>query len=246
MTIEQQFRRAWRGDDDPDTAMLELFPVRLARATAQVLDVPGAGMSVLTGGKFRVPLGASDDAANTAERLQFTHGAGPCLHAVETGALTRVTARRFETEWPALYSELRTRTAFCSVVSVPLRFGPGRSANGALDLYLAGPDAGPDLDDAGLETIGTEIVNALQFSEHEDQHRERPVDQPMPAWLHGPSARQRTQVWVALGVLNASLDLPAPDALARLRAYAYARDLLLDDVAEALVTRELPADQLQL
>ena len=50
MPIEHQFRHAWLGDDDPDTAELERLPVRLARATAHVLDVTGAGMSVMTGG----------------------------------------------------------------------------------------------------------------------------------------------------------------------------------------------------
>src|SRR3954449_10762757 len=63
---------------DPDES--ELLPVRLAEAVTDVLAVDGAGLSLFDR-DFRVPLGASSEAASQAERLQFTQGQGPCLSA---------------------------------------------------------------------------------------------------------------------------------------------------------------------
>jgi hypothetical protein len=238
LSIEQRFQTAWSVGDDSETAVQELLPVRLARAAVQVLGVPGTGISVFTNGGFRVPLGASDAPANAAERLQFTHGTGPCLEALRVGGIVHATAAEIEQRWPALYSDLRERTPFASVVSVPLHFGA--LAEGALDIYLTDPDGGPDIDEKDLSTVATGIVTALALSTERDEVMQG------PSWLHGPTSRRRTQVWIALGLLNARLNLPAPDALARLRSYAYARDLPVDDVAEALVARKLAAEQLQL
>src|SRR6185437_11302048 len=77
--IARQFHEAWQAAGRQDGG-LELLPVRLAQACVAVLPVSGAGISLLYD-DFRVPLGASDDAASCAEQLQFTTGEGPCLQA---------------------------------------------------------------------------------------------------------------------------------------------------------------------
>ena len=60
----------------------ELLPAGLARAAVRVPPgVAGAGISVLADPGLRVPMGASDDDAATAERLQFTVGERPCPQA---------------------------------------------------------------------------------------------------------------------------------------------------------------------
>ena len=69
---------------DPGLAGPELLPVRLARACARMLPVDDAGLSLVDAAQQRVPLGASSDVAEVAERLQFTVGAGPCMTAQET------------------------------------------------------------------------------------------------------------------------------------------------------------------
>ena len=42
-----------------------------------------------------------------------------------------------------------------------------------------------------------------------------------------------------MGILMTRAELTAPDALAMLRSYAYARDALLDDIAAAVVNGDL-------
>src|SRR6478735_9204456 len=70
----------------------ELLPVRLAIACVRVLPVAGAGLSALAHPDLRLPIGASDDVAGYVERLQFTHGEGPCLTAYATGRPQMMTA----------------------------------------------------------------------------------------------------------------------------------------------------------
>lgn len=135
MTVLEQFTMAVAASA-MDLPGSELLPERLARASAQVLPVDGAGISLFFSDR-RLPLGASDDDSAVAERLQFTVGEGPCLsaHAEEQPIVADegTIARR----WPAFHDELVTRTSILGIISLPLH---GDLAGfGALDLYVAPP-----------------------------------------------------------------------------------------------------------
>jgi AmiR/NasT family two-component response regulator len=56
---------------------------------------------------------------------------------------------------------------------------------------------------------------------------------------------KRAQVWKAMGLINVHLQLTTPDALALLRARAYATDCLVDDLAHDIITRKIPLDELR-
>src|SRR3954471_8525889 len=80
-SVVTRFRRAWGSQQGGEDAGPELLPTRLTRACLAVLPAAdGAGLSLLDN-DFRVPIGATDDVAALAERLQFTIGEGPCLDA---------------------------------------------------------------------------------------------------------------------------------------------------------------------
>jgi hypothetical protein len=64
--------------------------------------------------------------------------------------------------------------------------------------------------------------------------------------LDSPGARRRQWVWTAVGMLSVHLDLPAPDALDALRAAAFSRGQLIDDLAEDLANRRLPITDLRI
>ena len=51
---------------------------------------------------------------------------------------------------------------------------------------------------------------------------------------------------LAIGFVNAALEVTGPDALAILRARAYAGELTLDDLAAQVLRREVPVEQLAL
>jgi hypothetical protein len=112
----------------------ELLPARLARACTAVLPVDGAGLSFFFSAERRLPLGASDPDAATAERLQFTAGEGPCITAHGTQDCVLADARELQQRWPGYADALFARTPIRGVISVPLR-GTLQGV-GALDLYL--------------------------------------------------------------------------------------------------------------
>jgi hypothetical protein len=237
LNIAQQFRSACLDSSQPDLTSVELLPTLLARACAKVLNVAGAGISVFAR-DFRVPLGASDPDAATAERLQFTLGEGPCLDAYRTGEPFRGDEQHIKEKWPIFYGELVTRTPYHSIVSLPLRLSP--TTGGAVDLYQDQADDLEGLSLADINVVMGRIIAALSW-----QTEPKAADVPGPGWLHGPTAQRRTRVWVAAGMLNTAFDLSQADALTRLRAYAYAHDQSVDDVAENLIRDTLPLDQLR-
>ena len=222
----------------------ELLPVRLARACAAVLHVDGAGLSVTTGA-FRVPLGASDDVAALAERLQFTHGEGPCLDAAATGRPSVTAEAELHQRWPVFAHELVTRTPYRAVLAVPLMMAP--ATPGALDMFLrdAAGATQTRIDDA--VTLTAAIVDALTASRStEPDTGSRWGEQPQPAWLHGPAASDRTVVWTAVGMVMTDHDATTSDALALLRAHAYSHDTTLDAAADNLVNGTVTLSELRL
>src|SRR4051794_7566577 len=78
VTIASRFESALDEMTDERLAGPELLPMRLAHACARILEVDAAGLSLVDSAGERIPLGASTEAAATAERLQFTVGDGPC------------------------------------------------------------------------------------------------------------------------------------------------------------------------
>ncbi|MBM7804484.1 hypothetical protein JOD57_000321 [Geodermatophilus bullaregiensis] len=236
MTVVEEFRAAV-AEAAVELAGPELLPERLARACARVLPVDGAGISLFFAEDRRLPLGASDPVAATAERLQFTAGAGPCLSAHAEGRAQVADEATIRSRWPAFYDGLVTRTPIRGVISLPLE--DELRGVGALDLYTVPPGGVTALSLADALEIGAEVTAVLRaHSRAARPHSDGPV------WLDAPAAERRSVVWMAMGVLNAALDVSSTDALALLRAHAYAHGEDLDELARRVVEREIPLDTL--
>src|SRR3954466_7948962 len=239
MRIAGRFEDALVAETAPGKEGPALLPVRLSRAVARMLPVDGAGISLAGDAGRRIPLGASSEAAATAEALQFTVGTGPCTCAQESRepvfALTADLRRR----WPALAGLLQERTPYCAVVALPLR--EAISGLGAIDLYFHREDAVPELDVFEAMAVGDLVTSALSetavWSDWEPGHG--------PEWLHGPAASRRARVWEAMGLVALALELDAATALAVLRAAPYATDGSVDDVAADVLDGRLKPDELR-
>jgi hypothetical protein len=235
VSLTDDFRSAVDGEERVDGP--ELLPTVLAEACVKVLGVGGAGLSVTRAvgspRALRVPLGASDETAARAERLQTSLGEGPCLTA--TGAAEPVTAdaASIAARWPVFHAELTAQTPFRSVASLPLRWGEPAEPVAALDLYLTSPDApSPRLLSGGIvETIAEMLFTSTDRVERRGTW--------LPAWMASPGARRRMNVWVAVGILTGHAGLASGDALALLRAYAFGHGLTLDDLAESMSSQQL-------
>ena len=239
MTIAERFGAALEEPIDPGLAGPELLPVRLARACARSLAVDDASLSLVDASQQRVPLGASSDVAEVAERLQFTVGAGPCITAQETRQPVFAVEADLRRRWPVFAELLMGATPFRAVVALPLQ--PALSGAGAIDLYFRTSEEVLALDVFEAVAVGELVTSAL--SDAAVWSEWSPAEGP--DWLHGPAPQRRAAVWEAMGKLSVDLEVSAPAALDLLRVRAYAEGRTVDDVADDLLAGTLRASDLQ-
>ncbi|MFC7813382.1 GAF and ANTAR domain-containing protein [Streptomyces sp. NPDC057367] len=185
-------------------------PGRLCRTAVRLLPVTGASAS-LRGEGVPVRLCASGDRASYLAEIQATLGDGPCVSAAEAGApvLARDLASGADAgRWP-VYAQQATAVGVRAVYALPL--GSDAVCLGTLDLYrdTPGPLTGPDLRTARL-VAGVMTVALMALERGED------------AWLD-ELAGDHDEVYRAVGMIMAQLGVGADEALARLRADAFAR-----------------------
>jgi hypothetical protein len=222
----------------PELRGPEMLAARLARACVAALPVDGAGLSLHDMNGLRTPIGASDPVASQAERLQFTHGAGPCLRAHDDGVAIAFDEAAIARNWPELHDALIGETPFRAVLSVPLL--PPLGPLVVLDLYVRDVDALPATDRDDVEDVTIALTRAMVAAA-----LGAPVEEGARGWWDGPDALRRARVWQATGMVNVALGLDTEDALDVLRAHAFATDRVVDDVADDVVSGRLPLDELR-
>jgi hypothetical protein len=245
-SVAERFRSVWTGDGDQATASVEMLPTRLAKACALILPVDAAGLS-LPQTEFRVPIGASDETATLAEQLQFTQGDGPCIEAAHIRRSVTVGAREMIDRWPSFGEELFRHTPYRAIASLPVAITPHVFA--ALDLYLVDEARLAGLSHADVSAVTGQVSQALGSAAAASTQDAAPiqddVEELLPIWLNAEPARDRTYVWVAMGMVMSQFRLTTADAIALLRSFAYGHDQLIDDIAADLVNGTLNIAELQ-
>lgn len=215
--------RALRGiaHDGADTRELARH---ICAACVAGADVDGAAISVLTGSVHRVTLSATDATGATLEDLQFTLGEGACLEAASTGLpvlVSDIHDRVDTARWPVFAAAVAEQTGVRALFALPLQLGTINV--GVIDLYrdTPGPLLGHELHDmvAAVDAAMLLLLGA------------RPQEQG--------SGLDRAEVHQATGMVLVQLGIPAEDAFARLRAYAFAQRRPLSEVARDVVARRL-------
>jgi hypothetical protein len=163
-------------------------------------------------------------------------GEGPC-HDVLTFAAPVLAAdlddEEFSRRWPAFTPAARQLGAE-AVFAVPLTVGAIRA--GVLGLYRSSPGPLPDRQFGDLLILADVATVMLLGSAHGGAE----IDDG--AGLDGQApelALHRAEIDQATGMLTVQLGVPAGEAFARLRAYAYSQDRRLADVAGDIVARRL-------
>jgi len=226
---EKRFLDALQTQAPVDLDGPELLPSRLAWAAVRALPVDGAGLSIHEGAGLRTPIGASDAATSLAERLQFTHGDGPCLRAHDTGTAIVFDLDDIERNWPGLHASLIGETPFEAVFSLPLAAPLGSTV--VLDLYAVALDR--------MTRVPRDQVAAVVDVLTEELVRASDDDSGGPRWWDSPDARARNGVWQATGLTSVALGVDVVAALTVLRAHAFATGRVVDDVAADVVTGRL-------
>lgn len=199
-------------------------------ACAEFVSAMSAGLSLTAGAVPAEPIFATDARGRALEDLQFTVGEGPALEALLQGTIVVVadvadttTAMR----WPMFVPEAIDR-GVKSIIAVPIQAGAIKL--GVLDCYreLSGPPSPEAQVDA---LICAEAAMALAVAELESG------GYALAELLELEFTEYRAQVHQAVGMVSVQLGIGMADALARLRAHAYANDRRLFDIAEDIVAR---------
>ena len=212
---------------------------RLCAACIEVLDVTGAGITIM-GGDQAGPICVSDSSIAALEDLQYTMGVGPCRDAFQTGV--SVHAPKMDevawARWPS-FVDLAQASGFGAAFAYPL-LAPGVRV-GVLTLYqrTEGQLTAAQQDDSvALAEVLTETVLSLQD------------DAPAGMLAAGldDAVKYRAEIYQASGMVAIQLSVPKSEALLRIRAHAFANDLSVAEVAAAIVSRRLrlPNDRPQL
>jgi hypothetical protein len=181
----------------------------------------------------------TDQVSEQLAELQQMLGEGPC-HDVLTAAAPVLTASLRDQEagrrWPAFAPEAR-RTGASGVFAFPLVIGAIRA--GVIGLYRnsAGPLSDLQLRDCLLlaDTATVLLLDSVDGGGTAVASR----DGTRPGWQSPDLAVHRVEIDQATGMLTVQLGVTAAEAFARLRAYAYAEDRRLADVAGDIVARRL-------
>jgi hypothetical protein len=189
-------------------------------------------------------LHVTDRVSEQLAEVQLMLGEGPCRDVLATAApvlAADLGDKESGRRWPAFTPEA-CDTGAMAVFAFPLMIGAIRA--GVIGLYRHSPGAlsSLQLGDCLLlaDTATVLLLDSLGGGGKPDAdgngQQTRPRGQSPDLAVH------RVEIDQATGMLTVQLGVTAAEAYARLRAYAYARDRRLADVAGDIVARRLRMD----
>jgi hypothetical protein len=195
---------------------------RLCEAARRLVGADGAAVTLVAPGN---PVVASTgEYAEVLTGIEYDLGEGPGLTAAASGRVVVADLREGADRWPLFARAASDRTEAAAVTAVPLR--SGSAVLGVLRLHRVGDaplDASPD----ELEQLADVVAVAVA---HEDGTG---LGVAPGTWTAQGRVNQ------AVGMVMAQLAVTARDALAVLRAHAFALDVGLQQVADDVLERRL-------
>jgi GAF domain-containing protein len=197
------------------------------------LPASGAGISVYAEhGRYSL-LTAADPASERLEEMQFVLGEGPCVDATAAGRPVLVSDLEDEppTRWP-VYSAAMNEAGIRAIFAFPLQVGAARL--GVMDIFRTRP--GP--------LSRTELVRAFDFTD-QAVNILLTMQDPEPAIeteVISDDGAMSAELFQAQGMVMVQLGCTLSEAMTRIRAYAYAENRRLVDVARDIVARILRFD----
>jgi GAF domain-containing protein len=202
---------------------------KMCRAAARDLPAAGVGLTLVNDKGTLITAASSAAAIALVEELQFTLGEGPCVQAYATRqpVLVPDLTRLARTTWSG-YAPAAQEHGVRSVFAFPLQVG--KACLGALDVYQR--EAG-DLSPRAL-------TSALAFTEVAMSGF---LDSGAGDGLDSEPGRNpegmKYAIYQAQGMVMVQLGITLADAMARLRAHAFASGRSLSDVADDVLKRRL-------
>jgi hypothetical protein len=201
-------------------------------ACVQLVDASGAGLTLMNGAGRGDSRYATNEAAALIEESQFTLGEGPSLDAFGSGIPVLVPdldSARNHGRWP-VFTPGAVSAGVRAVYVFPLRTGAVRL--GALVLHRVKPG---DLTSGQVADalVITDVILSLLLDEMAS------VQGELGKRLGNGVRLSRAEIHQATGMVSVQLGVTIEEALLRLRAYAFAHDQTIADVARDVVARRL-------
>jgi len=203
---------------------------RVCLAGERLMDAASLSIAAVTDLAYR-PFASSSTWAAQLDEVQFSVGDGPTFQAQGTPSpvlAEDLHGHESTVRWP-IFVGAAAQEGVVSAFAFPLRVGAGRL--GVLTAYrkVAGAlGAQQFADGLILATFaGAEIVRVLAVEE------QGLTEEP------DPGAYDQTAVNFAAGMVAEQLGTTIVDALVRIRAYAFAHDLTVTDVARLIADRQI-------
>ena len=200
---------------------------------ARALSASGVGLSVMaTDGTYSMAT-ASDPATERIEELQFTYGEGPCVDAFASSrpVLVPDLAADAMCRWP-IYAPAIHDAGVRAVFAFPLQIGAVRL--GALDVFRVRTGSLSRTELGEAFTFADRAVTTLLDGQERATDDADGLDDALD---------NRIELFQAQGMVMVQLGVSLAEALTRIRAYAYAQDRRLTDVATDIVARRLHFDR---
>jgi len=209
---------ATEGSDQP-------LPVRLCLASSAILGADGGAVTLSYTESTRLTVCATDEVAARLEDLQDVLGEGPGADAYLTGRMVRASlGQRPSRRWPVFSEAALAELGPVAISAIPIQ--PGIDVLGVLTLYQL-PARPLEREPAVAQFVADAFGAALL--------RDGGLDDDMG---NGPWSSQ-AQVHQAAGMVIAQLGVSPEDALALLRAHAYAEGASMNTTARAIVEHRL-------
>lgn len=209
-------------------------PSRLCDVCAELTSTDGAGIMLITDDTSRGSLCSTNKVSELVEELQFTLGEGPCLDAHRSGhpILEPDLAESSSGRWVA-FAPPAVEAGVRAIFGYPIRVGAAKI--GALNLYRSRPGPLTDEQHADALVLADVAAEYILLLQSDAPPGELAVELEAGARFH-------YVVHQASGMVSAQLGTTVDHALVRLRAFAFAHDRPLIEVARSVVNRTLRFD----
>jgi len=203
---------------------------RLCRVLTTLVPALGVGLTISVGRGLSMTLTSSGDLADELDEMQLVLGEGPSLDVefLSRPVLEPELARSGGQEWPA-FSPAAGALGAAAVFGFPIQLGAVHL--GALTVYRSDPGGlsrAPLRDCLHAAGIARDLIL-------EDLDRDG-AGEVLPPWAE---VLPTPQLYQAQGMVMVQLGADPVDALARIRAHAYAYDQRIGAVAEAIISGNL-------
>lgn len=208
---------------------------RLCSAAQRALPASGVAVSLVTEDGIGGMAAASDPLSAELEELQYTMGEGPSIdaYALRRPVLVPVVSAGVLTRWPG-YAPAAHDQGVRAVFAFPLHVGAARLGTFTAYRQRSGPLSDESLMQA-LTFAEVAVQTLLDGQERAPQgHLADGLDRALDSSV---------TLYQAQGMVMVDLGVSIADAMARLRAHAYAAGRPLHEVAREVVDGRLTLDR---